>query len=140
MNMATLVQKEPVIGDKHIPADAGGWCDAGPGIEVRVLRTCQVTGTWVALYKVAAGTTAPPHIHYGAAESYVVSGRMEVSGMTVAAGDYSYEANGARHDATYFPEDTLLYYTNFGPIVYLDEAGKVDYIMDFNMMWQLSNS
>ncbi len=140
MNVATLAEKEPTIGDKLIPANAGGWRDAGPGIQVRVLRTCQVTGTWVALYKVEAGTTAPPHVHYGAAESYVVSGRMEVSGMTVAAGDYSYEANGARHEATYFPEDTLLYYTNFGPIVYLDDAGKVDYIMDFNMMRQLAEN
>lgn len=136
--MATVAEMVPIIGDRLISADAGGWRNAGSGIQVRVLRTCQVTGTWVALYKVEAGTTAPPHIHYGAAESYVVSGRMQVAGMTVGPGDYSYEANGARHDATYFPEDTLLYYTNFGPIAYLDDAGKVDYIMDFNMMWQLA--
>jgi quercetin dioxygenase-like cupin family protein len=137
---AAIAEQSFENGDRLIPADAGGWRDAGPGIQVRVLRTCQVTGTWVALYKVAAGTYAAPHIHYGAAESYVISGKMEVrggvekGGMTVAAGDYSYEANGARHDATFFPEDTLLYYTNFGPIVYLDDQGEVDFIMDFNMM------
>ena len=61
-------------------ADAGGWCRAAPGIQVRVLRTCQATGHFVALYKVEAGTTAAPHVHYGSAESYLISGKMEVRG------------------------------------------------------------
>jgi quercetin dioxygenase-like cupin family protein len=132
------------VDDLHIRADAGGWVSPTPGIEARVLRTCQATGTFVVLYKVKAGTTAQRHVHYGSAESYLISGKMEVrggaenGGKTVLPGDYGFEANGARHDATYFPEDTLLFYINHGPIAYLDENGKVDYLLDFDAMRKLA--
>jgi acetylacetone-cleaving enzyme len=56
----------------------------------------------------------------GAGEYYVISGKMEVrggvenGGITAITGDYGYEPNGVIHDMTNFPEDTILYFTNFG--------------------------
>jgi hypothetical protein len=145
MGDGLIIEKSGFEGDDlHIKADAGGWCRAAPGIQVRVLRTSQATGHFVALYKVEAGTTAAPHVHYGSAESYLVSGRMEVrggaenGGKTVLPGDYGFEANGARHDATYFPEDSLLFYIAHGPTMYFDEAGNYAFMMDFAMMKKLS--
>jgi len=70
-NDLAVLEKDVGLGDRIIPVSAGGWRDAAPGIQIRVLRTCRATGAWVALYKVAAGTTAAPHIHYGAADSRV---------------------------------------------------------------------
>jgi len=57
----------------------------------------------------------------------VFSGKMEVrggvenGGITAITGDYGYEPNGVIHDMTNFPEDTILYFTNFGPIRYVDD-------------------
>lgn len=144
MNALVMEKSGFEAGDIHMKADAGGWCRAAPGIQVRVLRTCQATGHFVALYKVEAGTTAAAHVHYGSAESYLVSGKMEVrggaenGGKTVLPGDYGFEANGARHDATYFPEDSLLFYIAHGPAMYFDEQGKFSFMMDFAMMKKLS--
>ena len=144
MNALPMEKSGFEAGDIHMKADAGGWCRAAPGIQVRVLRTCQATGHFVALYKVEAGTSAAPHVHYGSAESYLISGKMEVrggaenGGKTVLPGDYGFEPNGARHDATYFPEDSLLFYIAHGPAMYFDEQGNFSFMMDFAMMKKLS--
>src|SRR6516162_1657489 len=73
----------------------------------------------------AKGSSIPRHEHLGAGEYYVISGKMEVrggvenGGITAITGDYGYEPNGVIHDMTNFPEDTVLYFTNFGPIRYI---------------------
>jgi anti-sigma factor ChrR (cupin superfamily) len=135
MNVQTASPQAPAPGDAAARHDGRDWRDFQPGIQVHVLRTCQETGTFVALYKVAAGTTAAAHIHYGAAESYMISGRIEAaSGKVLLPGDHSFEPNGAHHDATYFPEDTILFFINYGPIMYLDEDGNCDTMVDFAYM------
>jgi hypothetical protein len=144
MNALTIEKSGFEVGDIHLRADAGGWCRVAPGIQVRVLRTCQATGHFIALYKVEAGTTAARHVHYASAESYLISGKMEVrggaenGGKTVLPGDYGFEANGARHDATYFPEDSLLFYISHGPTMYFDEAGNYSHMVDFAAMRRLA--
>lgn len=126
-----------VIGDRFDSAADCRWLPAGPGIEMRVLRTSQETGTWIVIFKIAAGTTAQAHLHHGAAEYYMLSGKMELrggvgnGGITAVAGDYGYEANGALHGATYFPEDTMMYFANYGPVAYLDDRGEVEAFMDW---------
>lgn len=123
-------------------SDIGGpsedWRELGPGLEARVLRTCSVTGTWAVLYKVAGGTSASAHVHYGSADSYVISGCMETGGgeanggRTVRAGSYSFEPNSnRRHEATYFAEDTLLIYIHHGPIMYVDDDGGFKHLLDW---------
>jgi quercetin dioxygenase-like cupin family protein len=74
----------------------------------------------VRLLNCAKGSSIPRYEHLGAGEYYVISGKMEVrggvenGGITAIAGDYGYEPNGVIHDMTNFPEDTILYFTNFG--------------------------
>jgi acetylacetone-cleaving enzyme len=128
-----------------ICGDSPDWRQLAPGIEMRVLRTCQATGTWAVLYRVEAGTTASPHMHFGSADSYVIKGKMsagggaEAGGKTLSTGDYTYEPNNnRRHDATFFEEDTLFLYFHKGPLAYLDEDGEISSIADWNVIRQMA--
>jgi anti-sigma factor ChrR (cupin superfamily) len=136
--MAANGSAEGSIHIADITAASEDWRDLAPGIQMRVLRTCQATGTWVVLYKVKAGTTASPHKHFGSADSFVIEGKMIAGGKggrTLHAGDYAYEPNNQRvHEATYFEEDTLHLYIHTGPMMYLDEAGNPQSIVDWATM------
>ena len=108
-----------------------------PGIDFKVLRATQETGHWTVLLKCAKGSGIPRHEHLGAGEYYVVAGKMEVrggvenGGITAITGDYGYEPNGVIHDMTNFPEDTVLYFTNFGPIRYIDDDDNTTGFLDW---------
>lgn len=39
--------------------------------------------------------------------------------------------NGVIHDMTNFPEDTILYFTNFGPIRYIDDDNNTVGFLDW---------
>jgi len=52
-------------------------------------------------------------------------------GITAITGDYGYEPNGVIHDMTNFPEDTIIYFTNFGPIRYIDDDNNTVGLLDW---------
>jgi anti-sigma factor ChrR (cupin superfamily) len=123
---------------RDISGDSPDWRQLAPGIEMRVLRTCQATGTWAVLYRVEAGTTASPHMHFGSADSYVIKGKMSAGEKSLSTGDYTWEPNNhRRHEATHFEEDTLFLYIHKGPLAYLDEDGEISSIADWNAMRQM---
>jgi hypothetical protein len=62
---------------------------------------------------------------------HLVSSRLENGGITAITGDYGCEPNGVIHDMTNFPEDTVLYFTNFGPIRYIDDDNKTVGFLDW---------
>lgn len=138
--MATQKSEMAGIHITDIAGESDDWHDVAPGIRMRVLRTCQSTGTWSVLYKVDAGTTAMRHRHLGSSESYIIKGKLIVEGgaeveggMTLHTGDYIAGPNNQRvHEATYFPEDTIQLYIHKGPIMYLDENDNVDFIIDWS--------
>jgi anti-sigma factor ChrR (cupin superfamily) len=90
-----------------IRADELKWIEIPGGNSVKVLRVSEETGWWTALFRAAKGTTNPPHIHLGDAEFYVLSGVLEYRGGVARTGDWIYEPNGAEHEATHHPEETV---------------------------------
>jgi gentisate 1,2-dioxygenase len=123
-----------------IAGESDDWRDLAPGIQMRVLRTEQATGTWAVLYKVKAGTTASSHMHFGSSDSFVIKGKM-VGGRTLVAGDYVFEPNSNRvHEAAYFEEDTLYLYIHKGPLMYLDEKGNHKAMSDWFAIQQIADS
>lgn len=134
-----------MVEDKYVNVAAMPWKEFGPGIDFKVLRTSQETGTWTVLFRCAAGSSFAPHRHLGGGEYLMLSGRMEVrggseqGGVTANAGDFGYEPNGVLHDSTYFPEDTVLYFTNNGAIQFLTEDMQPDFVLDYEMLEQLSD-
>lgn len=127
----------PEINDVHVSQHNMPWKLMREGYYFKLLRTCAVTGTWVVLFKVEAGASVTPHKHIGAAEYYVLKGKIEIrggiekSGVTAVTGDYGYEPNGIIHEKTYFPEVTEYLFKNHGPLQYLDDEGNSALVLDW---------
>jgi hypothetical protein len=92
------------------------------------------------LFKCAAGSSFARHEHLAAGEYLMVSGTMEIrggverGGVTARTGDYGFEANGTWHDDTKFTEETILYFTNFGPIRFVDDEDRTLVVFDYKML------
>ena len=124
-------------GDILVQSDQLPWLSLVEGFEIRILRTSAETGDWTVLLKCEQGSSFARHRHYGAGEYYVISGRMEYRAGTAVTGDYGYEPLGAVHDKTSFPEETLLLFTNHGPVMFLDEEDNVIGILNHETLIEL---
>lgn len=89
------------------------------------------------LFKCAKGSAFARHEHLGSGEYLMLTGKMEVrggvqkGGITAYPGDYGYEPNGVIHDSTCFVEDSTFYFTNFGPIKFIDDEDKTLFVLDW---------
>ena len=123
--------------DVLVKTEALPWVPLVEGIAFRLLRTSSETGVWTVLLKCDADSKFARHRHYGAGEYYVVSGLMQYRAGTASTGDYGYEPLGAVHDETLFPEETLLLFTNHGPVLFLDEEDAVVGILNHEALEQM---
>lgn len=114
------------------------WIPIVAGIDYRLLFTSRETGRWTVLFRCQPGSFFPRHKHYGAGEYFVVKGRMEYRMGVADAGTYGYEPLGATHELTTFPEYTELLFTNFGPVVFLNEDESVISILDNSLLEKLA--
>ena len=111
------------------------WVETPGGNAVKVLRVSEETGAWSALFRAAKGTTNAPHIHLGPADFYVLSGVLEFRGGVAKAGDWIYEPNGAVHEATHHPEETVYLSNVFGAIgMYAEDMKTIQSISDWRGM------
>jgi len=124
--------------DLLIKTSEQAWAPYIDGIEIKVLRTCDVTGTWTVLFHCQKGSSIPRHRHYGPGEYYVVRGRMEYRAGVAVTGDYGYEPLDAVHEKTTFTEETELYFTNFGPVLFLDDNDEVVAVLDHSRIAKLA--
>jgi anti-sigma factor ChrR (cupin superfamily) len=114
------------------------WIRMNSGIDFRLLFTSGETGRWTVLFRCQPGSFIPRHRHYGAGEYFVVKGRMEYRMGAAPAGTYGYEPIGVTHDRTEFPEYTELLFTNFGPVVFLNDDDSVATILDHSALSQMA--
>jgi anti-sigma factor ChrR (cupin superfamily) len=101
-----------------VDTNALKWIETPGGNSLKILRVSEETGSWSALFRAAKGTTNPPHIHLGPADFYDRSGVMEYRGGVSRAGDWIYEPNGAEHEATHHPEETIYLANVHGAIAF----------------------
>ena len=103
---------------------------AAGGITWKLLNVSPEMGAWTAIFDCPAGSSFAPHIHMGPGEYFLTKGRMDVRGGKDAGGDtavapgYGYESCNARHDETYFPEDSEFYMTFLGPLQFINPDGS----------------
>lgn len=132
--------------DTYVATKDMPWLEFGGGIDFKVLRTSQETGAWTVLFRCAAGASFSPHRHLAGGEYLMLKGTMEVrggaekGGITAKAGDYGYEPNGVLHDETFFPEDSELYFTNYGAIQFLTPELQPDFVLDYAKLEELSQA
>ena len=125
---------EPLEG-RYIQMDTTDYVDfpaplcEGP-IRWKLLNVSPEMGSWTAYFDCPKGTSFNRHIHIGPGEYFLTKGKMEVrggtdeGGSTAIAPGYGYEPCNARHDKTYFPEDSEFYMTFLGPLNFIDEEGN----------------
>ena len=100
------------------------------GITWKLLNVSPEMGAWTAIFDCPAGSSFALHIHMGPGEYFLTKGRMDVRGGKDAGGDtavapgYGYESCNARHDETYFPEDSEFYMTFLGPLQFINPDGS----------------
>jgi len=121
---------EAVRGHPERPDDLT-WINFAPGIDYKILRTSSESGDWTVLFRCAAGSAFPPHLHYGAGEYLMLKGVMDYRMGVARAGDYGYEPLGVYHEHTNFLEDSELWFTNHGPVAFVDEQMNVTTILDW---------
>ena len=103
---------------------------ASGGITWKLLNVSPEMGAWTAIFDCPAGSSFAPHIHMGPGEYFLTKGKMDVRGGKDAGGDtavapgYGYESCNARHDETYFPEDSEFYMTFLGPLQFINPDGS----------------
>ena len=61
-------------------------------------------------------------------------GGAQNGGITAYAGDYGFEPNGVIHDHTEFPEESILYFTNNGPIKFIDDNNNTVFVLDWQVL------
>ena len=65
---------------------------------------------------------------------------MEYRGGVSRAGDWIYEPNGAEHDATHHPEETIYLANVHGPIAFYGENKEIVGISDWRAMKALQDA
>ncbi|OJU64024.1 MAG: hypothetical protein BGO01_17955 [Armatimonadetes bacterium 55-13] len=79
----------------------------------------------VALRKLAAGASMPPHTHPVIERNYLVSGRAQLlDGTIIEAGTYLEIPAGTRHGATAL-EDSVWMDTYEGSLVWVEDSGQM---------------
>ena len=116
------------------------WVAIVEGIDFKLLFTSSETGRWTVLFRCQPGSFFPRHKHLGAGEYFVMRGRMEYRMGTARAGVYGYEPIGVIHDMTSFPEYTELLFTNFGPVLFLNDDDSVKSVLDYDLLERLARS
>jgi hypothetical protein len=140
------VEKNARLQDIALHTSELEWKPFCPGITFKLLRVSAETGAWTVLFHCEAGSGFDRHLHIGAAEYYMVYGRMDIrggdegGGFTAVAGDYGYEANSMLHDWTNFPEETVFFFTDQGPLGFLDENEKIASILDWEGVRDMYNN
>jgi hypothetical protein len=107
---------------EYVQLDQGTWAAfpeplAVGGITWKLLRVSPEAGTWTAIFECPAGSSFHSHVHTGPGEYFLHKGKMEVrggeeeGGTTATAPAYGFEPSGARHDRTFFVENSAFYMT-----------------------------
>ena len=126
---------KPRTNDEYVQVNNVDWqpfpgdFSAG-GIRWKLLHVSPEVGAWTAIFDCPKGSSFASHVHRGPGEYLLTKGKMEVrggkekGGVTAYGVGYGYEACNARHDKTYFPEDSEFYMTFLGPLQFIDPEGK----------------
>lgn len=140
--------KKALVDGEYVQIDAVGWQPfpdslSEGGIRWKLLHVSPEVGAWTAMFDCPKGSSFARHIHIGPGEYYLTRGRMEVrggegeGGATAVAPAYGYEACNARHDKTYFVEDSEFYMTFLGPLQFIQADGTPIVVVSWQQAQEL---
>lgn len=107
-------------------ADDAGWTPSPfPGVAYNFLKLGGSSPAVVALRRIQAGATMPPHRHPTVERNYLISGRAQLlDGSIIEAGTYLEIAPGVRHGATAL-EECVFHDSYDGSLVWVQDSGEL---------------
>ena len=114
------------------------WASLGEGVWIKILRVSEETGFWSSLIRMEPGSQFAPHKHFGAADFFVLKGRLIYRAGEATEGCYGYEPLGVVHDETTAPEETVIVFNSFGPIVFYNSDGSIAQLLNYETARELA--
>ncbi|MFT4563921.1 MAG: anti-sigma factor ChrR (cupin superfamily) [Gammaproteobacteria bacterium] len=107
------------------------WCDAGPGIQIKVLAIDADNHSVQYLARTGPGHNAGVHRHEADAYIYIIDGSVKnlTTGCEFGVGDFCFQPIGDVHEEEAGPEGVFTYVSQRGDsdllIEFMDESGAV---------------
>merc|ERR1719223_2267034 len=102
-------------------------CKQLPGCSIKPLRVSPETGSFVVIIKAPKGTVMPTHVHLGAADTFILSGKMTYQNGpmkgSIGPGTWAYAPAGAKNAGLTAEEDTEYLATFYGPVAFVGSNG-----------------
>lgn len=89
--------------------DDGPWLRRSPHFEIKILNHDQASGLYSYVLRLAANGIIETHAHSLPEECMILSGEIEVDGLTLGAGDYQVFQPGTRHSRIFSRNGALLF-------------------------------
>lgn len=123
----------PLLGStKELP-----WLQLGEGLEVQILRLCDVTGDFTLFVRMHPGAKIAPHTHHGTGQFFVTKGELKYDFGNAPAGTFGFEAQGEVHNEARADEFTEYFFVGTGSSVFTAADGTVESILDWQSLKQL---
>jgi quercetin dioxygenase-like cupin family protein len=135
-------QPTPVLNPPSTPAPGEQipWGLVWEGIELKILRTGEGSGTYTLMTRLQPGVELPRHRHFGEVHGYTISGRWGYReyGWEAVAGDYVYEPPNSTH-TLYVPDDAgepavIVFVIDKGMVI----LGENDEILTIEDAWTIT--
>jgi len=98
-----------IPGTTTVRAAQRAWEPFLPGIERKTIHEDAASGLKFFMLRLAPGATIPAHGHAMDEECVVVSGEVEVGGLTLGAGDFHLAPKGVPHEPITAPSGAVLF-------------------------------
>jgi anti-sigma factor ChrR (cupin superfamily) len=125
----------PKLESTHVKvldgASKAGWCDCGPGIQVKVLAIDPVKHSVEYLARTPPGHSTGLHRHHAEAYIFIVEGSVTnvTTGCEYRAGDLYYQPVGDGHEEVTGPNGAMAYVSQRGDrdlmAEFLNDKGEV---------------
>ncbi len=96
-------------GTISVRSETRDWVPFLPGVDIKVLHRDEARGRQVYLLRMEPGARLPPHPHKLDEECIILSGEMDVGGLTLRAGDIHMVHAGVKHPEVISPTGAVLY-------------------------------
>lgn len=126
---------ETPLESGHLNHDDLPWVDQGFGIEMKILRVCNDSGSWIIMNRFPPGTQLPTHRHSGGVTALTLQGKWGYleSDFSATAGSVIREPANTAHTlkvADDAGEPTIVFFQVEGSLTHFTEDGTIWGISD----------
>lgn len=126
---------ETPLESGHLNHHEFPWVDQGFGIEMKILRVSDSSGSWVIMNRFPPGTQLPTHRHSGAVIAYTLQGQWGYleSNFTATEGSVIFEPANTSHTLKVADDN------NEPTIVFFSIEGSLTHYTDDGTIWGISD-